>query len=172
MTFALEAWHIVTGIGGLLGFISAGILLYDRLLRHRPVAWIKTARDNVTLMPEQVPPKLCIRNAAPFHLLVERFVVTPPYFDIMPNFFPVKEGMSLVTYGTDTPILLEPNEERDMAIVFKRQPDSQTERINITIHWRAASAGLLNLPVRVRTSLADIKLRQRAAMNVVPRSSL
>jgi hypothetical protein len=43
---------------------------------------------------------------------------------------------------------------------------AKTERIDIIIHWRRdASTGPFRWPVRVRTSLADIELRQQAAMN-------
>ena len=158
-------WHVFTGVGALLGFISTLFLIYDRLLRYRPVASIKAVRDKATL-PAQVPPVLRIRNVAPFHLLVERFVVKPPYFRIMPNFFPVKGTKSLVIYGAGTPILLAPNEERDLAMVPHGPTIAKTERIDIIIHGRRdASTGPFQWPVRVRTSLADIELRQQAAMN-------
>ena len=42
-------WHVFTGVGALLGFISTLFLIYDRLLRYRPVASIKAVRDKATL---------------------------------------------------------------------------------------------------------------------------
>jgi hypothetical protein len=126
---------VFTRIGALLGFISTIILVYDRLVRYRPVASIEAVRDKATMsMPGQIPPILHIRNVAPFHLLVERFVVEPSYFRIMPNLFPVTGNRSLVTYGSGTPILLAPNEERDMAMVASGgRAIAKTERIKLTI---------------------------------------
>jgi hypothetical protein len=72
-----------------------------------------------------------------------------------------------VTYGPDTPILVAPNEERDMAMVAREPAIAKTKRIYIIIHWRRHASRLPQRPVRVRTTLADIELRQQAAMNIV-----
>jgi hypothetical protein len=142
---------LFTKVGALLGFISAGFLIYDRLFRYRPVVSIKTVRGKATL-PGQVPPNLHIRNVAPFHLLIERFVVTPRAFEITPDFYPVKPGTTLATYGAGRPILLAPNEERDLAMVATSasvRGTPKTARIDIAIHWRRdVSTGLLTWPVR------------------------
>jgi hypothetical protein len=81
MSGAIQVWHVFTGIGALLGFVSTGFLVYDRLLRYRPILSIAAVRglDGIS---QHADPMLRVKNVAPFDLLVDRFEVKPPHCGI------------------------------------------------------------------------------------------
>jgi hypothetical protein len=163
---AILAWSVITGIGGLLGFASTGFLIYDRLLRYRPIVSV-TAVRGLDGISQQAEPTLRVRNVAPFDLLIERFEVKPPYCGIASG-SGIRDILEAVS-GSDIPILLAPFEERELALVITvrdRSTVKDDEHIEITMYWRRSIAPWVpQWPVSVRTSLADIELRQKAAMN-------
>lgn len=71
--------------------------------------------------------------------------------------------------GSDIPILLAPFEERKLELIITvrdRTKVNDDDHINIKMHWRrSVSPRIPQWPVSVRTSLADIERRQKAAMN-------
>jgi hypothetical protein len=166
MSVASLTWNVITDVGSLLGFASTGFLIYDRLLRHRPIVSVTAVRglDGVS---QHADPMLRVRNVAPFDLLIERFEVKPPYCGIASG--SKLRDVLKTSSGLDIPILLAPLEERVLLLVITvgdRTKVNEHETINITMHWRRSIAPRVpQWPVSVRTSLADIELRQKAGMN-------
>jgi hypothetical protein len=162
----IQVWHVVIGIGALLGFVNTGFLIYDWLLRYRPIVSLSAVKGPGSTSASHVKPTLHIKNVAPFHILIERFAVKPPYCSIA-----LTRGIrdTLIT-ESDTPILLAPSEDRELVIIRKDSSDARKdEQIKITVRWRRGRARWLpKCPVSVRTSLDDIELRQKAAMNAAP----
>jgi hypothetical protein len=162
MSGAILVWHGFLGMGALLGFISTGFLVYDRLLRYRPII-SATAVRGMDGISQQAEPTLRVRNLAPFDLLIERFKVKPPYCGVAPsnNMKHVMEAVS----GSDVPILLAPLEERELELVITvrdRTKVKDDEHIKITMYWRRSIAPWVpQWPVSMRTSLGDIELRQK-----------
>jgi hypothetical protein len=160
------AWSVITGIGGLLGFVSTAFLVYDRLLRYRPTVSVTAVRglDGVS---QQAEPILRVKNVAPFDLLIERFEVEPPYCGIASG-DKLRDILKTVS-RLEIPILLAPFEERELLLlitVTDRSTVNDDDHIKIIMHWRRSIAPWVpQWPVSVRTSLADIELRQKAAMN-------
>jgi hypothetical protein len=165
MSIAILVWHMILGLGSLLGFASALFLVYDRLIRYRPIASLNAVLGFGDTSPSHASPTLHVKNTAPFHILVERFTVSPPYWSVAPSV--ELDGMTDVISGADTPILLAPFEDRDLLLVMRDQSGARSDqRIDITIHWRRGSARRLRQwPIRMRTSLDDIELRKIAALN-------
>jgi hypothetical protein len=166
MSIAILVWHAFLGLGALLGFVSTGFLVYDRLLRYRPIISV-TAVRGMDGISRQAEPTLRVKNVAPFDLLVERFEVKPPYCGVAPS-DDMKHVVEAAS-GSDIPILLAPFEERELGLVITvtdRTKVKEDEHINIRMYWRRSIAPWVpQWPVSVRTSLADIELRQKAAMN-------
>jgi len=156
----------ITGIGGLLGFVSTWLIIYDRLFRYRPTASV-TAVRGMDGISQHADPILRVKNVAPFDLLIERFDVNPPYCGIASG-TKLRDILKTAS-GLDVPILLAPLEERELLLVITvgdRTKVKDDEPIDITMHWRRSIARwVTQRPVSVRTSLADIELRQKAAMN-------
>jgi hypothetical protein len=59
MSGAIEVWHVFTGVGALLGFVSTGFLICDRLLRYRPIISVTAVRglDRVSQQAEPILPR-------------------------------------------------------------------------------------------------------------------
>jgi hypothetical protein len=163
MSIAILVWHVFLGIGAILGFVSTGFLVVDRLFRYRPIVSISAVRGMSG--GDHPTPVLHVKNVAPFDVLIERFVFEPPHLGVSAN-FETRAIVDVLT-GADVPILLEAEAQRDLVIIVldraNRRPD---EHIRITVEWRRGiSTWQRQWPVRVRTSIADIELREGAAMN-------
>jgi hypothetical protein len=160
----LETWHVFTGIGSALGIVNTVFLIYDRLLRYRPIVSLGARRGLGGTSLSHATPTLNVKNIAPFHIVIERFNVSSNYYSVAPS--SEVRGMAKVLMGADTPVLLAPAEERQLVII-QRGDAPPDEKIVIKLHWRGSGAAswLPHRPVLVRTSSADIKLRQEAAMN-------
>jgi hypothetical protein len=156
----IQAWHILAAIGAALGIVNTGFLVFDRLFRHRPIVSISAVQGG-----GHARPVLRVKNVAPFDIVIERFVVEPEHLGISASqeIRAIIEGI----IGADVPILLEPLQQRQLAIIVQDRANlRQDEQIKITIEWRrGVSTWLRQCPIIVRTSLADIELRERAAMN-------
>jgi hypothetical protein len=160
-----DFWQLFTGLGAALGFVSTAFLVFDRLLRYRPVATITAERDM-----GDATPALRIKNTAPFDILIERFRVSPKGSCTVSASHERRAMMDVLT-GSDVPIILGPNEERHLVIVTDRSKCPNDQAIEFSIPWRRGKESWLwQWPATVRTSFDDIDLRIRAAMNSPRRS--
>jgi hypothetical protein len=100
MSIVILLWHVFLGLGGLLGFVSTGFLVYDRLLPYRPIASLNAVLGFGHTSQSHASPTLHVKNAAPFHILIERFTVSPPYCTVAPSV--EFDGTVDVMSGTDT----------------------------------------------------------------------
>jgi hypothetical protein len=157
-------WHWFTGFGALLAVLNTAFLIFDRLLRFRPIVSVAAVRG--VSGESHVTPVLRVKNAAPHDILViERFSVTPGHLTISAN-SEIGAIVDALT-NTDVPILLGPEMERQLIIgIGDRTRVAVDQRITIQAHWRrGVSRWFPQWPVSVRTSLRDIELRQRGAAN-------
>lgn len=157
-------WIIFTTIGAFVAFGNAAFLLWDRMLRYRPIVSVTTR-----LLGESYGdpyPALRLKNIAPFDIVIERFVIVPQ------DACYVSAGHSTLQLATaitnqDVPIILPPGAERVLPLVVgHRDQHAPTATIKIVVEWRRAqSVWLRQCPVTVRTSFEDMDLRVAAAKN-------
>jgi hypothetical protein len=157
-------WQWFTGFGAALGFVSTAFLIFDRLFRYRPIATITAARSEMGSAPAM--PRLRVKNTAPFDILIERFTVVPAGSCTISASQETRALIDVLT-RSDVPIILTPNEERQLVVVLgDRSEFSSNQVIKFTVQWRRGrESWLWQWPARVRTSFDDIDLRIRAAMN-------
>jgi hypothetical protein len=159
----MQLWHLFTALATVLGVGNTAFLIFDRLFRYRPVASVSAARG--WSGGGDATPYLRVKNMAPFDIVVERFSVYPPHLVISAN----SEIRAMVDalVRSDVPIILGPEEERRLVLVIRdRANRSERQPIDIVIEWRRGrSTWLRQMPVTVRTSIEDIELRERAALN-------
>ena len=62
---AIQVWYVFTGVGALLGFMSTAFLVYDRLIRYRPIASLSAVRGLGGTSASHATPTLHIKNVAP-----------------------------------------------------------------------------------------------------------
>lgn len=163
MSEAIQAWQVIAAIGAGLGIVNTAFLVFDRLFRHRPIISVSAVRGMGG--GGHATPVLRVKNVAPFDIVIERFVAEPQHLAISAS----QENRAIldVLTGADVPILLEPLEQRQLVIIVQdRANRREDEQIKITVNWRrGVSTWLRQWPVTARTSVADIELRERAAMN-------
>ena len=159
----MQLYYWFTGVGACLAIFNTLFLIFDRLFRYRPVASITAVRGMGG--GSHATPVLRIKNTAPFDIVVERFSVDPPYYAVSAN--SEIRAMVDIMIGADVPILLSPNEERQLVLIPRVQESAPTDRsVVFRIEWRRGySIWFRQCPVWVRSSLDDIDLRISAAMN-------
>jgi hypothetical protein len=159
----MELWHWFTGFGACLAVLNTLFLIFDRIFRYRPIISI-TAKPSMSGGVD-ANPYLRVKNIAPFDIVIERFLVEPPHCNVSAN--SEIRGIYDAITGTDVPILLGPKQERELVLIIRDRPKIRSDQtIKITIEWRRGQATWLRqCPVWIKTSLDDIDLRIRAAMN-------
>lgn len=157
-------WHLFTAVATILSIANTIFLIVDRACsgigRSRPY-WRRRGWSG----GGTATPYLRVKNMAPFDIVVERLSVYPPHLVISAN----NEIRAMVDalVRSDVPIILGPGEERHLVLVVRdRENRCANEPIDIVVEWRRGrSTWLRQMPVTIRTSIEDIELRERAALN-------
>ncbi|HEY8269176.1 MAG TPA: hypothetical protein VIG34_11010 [Xanthobacteraceae bacterium] len=161
---SLEVLKIVGGIGGIL---SSVFLVYDRVVRLRPLVYLHLGDFRVDLR---------VKNAANEPIIIDEIAVSPPVLgvamanDLMstiqavaarwyPRMAPEKASRTFAVIG--------PLQERSFGLVLLDEFDKlkDDERIRIRCEWRSTRRPF---PFRrsaiVRTTVRDIRLLKEAAI--------
>jgi hypothetical protein len=153
----MDGWHWLAGTGAAFGIGNTAFLIYNQMFRYRPIASVTATRG--WSGEGHATPTLRVQNTAPYNIVIERFSVSPPYCTISAK----SEIRAIVaSQRPDVPTLLGPKEERQFVIVVRDRTKSN-ETIKIVVDWRPGHSTWprRQWPVTVRTSIDDIKPRER-----------
>jgi hypothetical protein len=151
--------------GGIAGLASAAFLIWDRLVRGRPLAEL-----SAIVRTSGTPADPCIRivNPGTTGLLIRSVRVLPAGIYAVAKNFGIKPTMAALgdTTVKDANILnvvlLRPGQEHDLAIIDRRKDEDArkniSRRVCFCIYWRKnSSTWLPQLPVFIFTSIAGIQ---------------
>jgi hypothetical protein len=162
-------------VGSFAGLVSAAFLVWDRLVRGRPLAWVAATKFGAASY-EYVR----VVNPGPGGVFIRRVDVHPPIYGL------AKDHSARAIAGTlvdgDVDVLLEPGQAHNLVIIDRRNQlevpkDAPPQRIYMFIHWRKTSSSWLwQFPVPVVTSTYDIQriaaaATERATFHTTPRQS-
>ena len=147
-------------VGSFAGLVSAAFLVWDRLVRGRPLAWV-TATKFGAASYEYVR----VVNPGPGGVFIRRVDVHPPIYGL------AKDHSARAIAGTlvdgDVDVLLEPGQAHDLVIIDRRnqlEVDAPLQRVYMFIHGRKTSSSWLwQFPVPVVISTHDIQRIAAAA---------
>jgi hypothetical protein len=148
-------------VGGVSGIASALFLVYDRLIRGRPLVY---------LCPQEFRVHVRINNAVSETIIVDDIEIEPPVLEIV--------------WGTDTrsdveaaaaligmfkreekrTFVIIPTEERSLPLIFKLGDLEDNAPIKIKLYWRNTRRSLpYRRTISVRTCPRDLRLLFEAA---------
>lgn len=152
--------------GGLAGIISAGFLVYDRLIRSRPLVFPVLGQHRA---------ELCIRNVAAETVIVDKITAEPSIVgfimadDLVSTVRAAAEGIYPDAAGEPhrTFVVLAPGEERRIGILkhsgFKTA--DKATKIKVRCVWRNSRKPFpFERHARVITSVRDIESLEKAAL--------
>lgn len=134
MDWIIEGVKFVGGLGGLA---SSAFLIYDRILRNQPIAF---------LLPADFKTNLRITNVAPETIIIDEIVIDPPVLRVAKanDLYTDSEDSAASMYPTmqsertpkGTYIVIKSKNERTFALHFLADLDSMNEREEIRIRCR------------------------------------
>lgn len=153
-------------VGGLSGIASVGFLIYDRIFRSRPFAYLR---------PHEYQVQVAIKNVAPESILIDSIEVSPPLLSLSRTndmvgtveaaanrFYP-----SLASEKSKKLfVLLEPMAERGFSCVTfpEFENTSDDTKVKIRIEWRNTRRPIpFKRNVYLRTTVGDVKRIKAAA---------
>jgi len=153
----LEAIKLVGGIAGLL---TTAFVIWDRLARGRPLAWVMAKKFGANSYKY-----IRIQNPGPADVFILGVRAHPPKsYGIARD--DTERAIAEALNNIDVNVLLSKDEVRDLPIwecpkPVPKDPDKAAEvdqRVRFVIYWRKTSSSWLwQAPVRVFTSTHDIK---------------
>jgi hypothetical protein len=157
MSDLVEAFKVVGAAGGL---ISAGFLLYDRLVRIRPQAFLTKGEYPGQLM-------ITVRNVSNESIIMDEFAVAPNIFGIAHGDSTraiaevvIRRGHEAKQSSRKVFIVLEPLEELQLNLITfdKFEQASGDQAIVMLIAWRTTRFRMpFKRNIKIRTSAADIR---------------
>lgn len=130
----IEGVKFVGGVGGLA---SSAFLIYDRVFRNQPLAF---------LVPADFKTNLRITNVAPETIIIDKIDIDPPVLKVAKrsDLYTDSEDSAASMYPTmqsertpkGTYIVIKPKSERTFALHFLADLDTMSERGEITIRCK------------------------------------
>lgn len=144
----------ILNVGSIVGLLTGIYTLWDRLLRHRPSAWIWVAGTSSNFLTY-----VHVKNVAPMDIIILDISARPKRMEIAAG-HSVKQIAGAITQAPAFTVM-NAGQEKDFPFFDSpRQTGTQSHdgRIYFAIHWRRASSTWLpQFPVWVLTSSRDIE---------------
>lgn len=146
-------------IGSAIGIAGGLFVLFDRLFRLRPIAFV-VVKGN----PHTAHRYIRVKNVGAVDIMITDITVRPSSFDVSTGHSVREIARAIV----DQPavFVLEPGQQQDFVFIANpKRPEVEdyVGRIRFTIHWRKANCTWLwQLPVVVRTRTADLEKMEEA----------
>jgi hypothetical protein len=156
--------EIIKFVGSVAGLFTAGFLIYDRLIRSRPIAYLGVSEYKVDLR---------LKNVTPETIIVEEITITPPDHlraarandlitaneDRQKVFYPDSAGKNDPRFVGEF-VMLKPQEERKFSLhrfaAFELAKDD--EKVVIRCRWEnTRRPWFTKRHVTVRTTVGKVK---------------
>jgi hypothetical protein len=162
MSDLLEAFKVVGAAGGL---ISAGFLLYDRLMRIRPDAFLSSGEYPGQLM-------VTVRNVSNEPIILDEIAVAPNIFGIAHG-DGVRAMTDIIHHRGDSEressrkvfIVLKPLQELELGLITfdKFEQASADQKLVAQFSWRTTRFRMpFKRSIKINTSVADIRAMKEA----------
>jgi hypothetical protein len=159
--------ELVKFVGGLGGLASSAFLVYDRIFRYRPAAF---------LLPVDYKTNLRFKNVAAETIIIDEIVIKPPMLTVARanDLVTVNEERAAVMYGSAEDkrpeviyVVIKPEEERTFALhrfADFENADGKTV-IKIRCKWRNTRRPFpISRYVRVKTTVKEIRDLREASL--------
>jgi hypothetical protein len=167
MSDLVEVFKVVGAAGGL---ISAGFLLYDRLVRIRPQAFLTKGEYPGQLM-------ITVRNVSNESIIVDEFAVAPNIFGIahgdstraIAAVVVARRGHEEKQSSRKVFIVLKPLEELQLNLITfdKFEQASGDQAVVMRIAWRTTRFRMpFKRNIKIRTSAADIRAMKEKGSDI------
>jgi hypothetical protein len=151
----MELFEIVKTIGSLSGLLSGLFLVWDRMVKGRPVCSITTVKHGSNTYAA-----LRINNVGVHDVAVLNIRVKPNVYMLSKDFG--VDNLLTASLGGKPALMLAPEEKKELMIVPRYtgggRQDERLRRVVFSVSWRRGNATWLpRIPVRVPTSVAVLK---------------
>lgn len=158
--------ELVKFVGGLGGLASASFLIYDRVVRYRPSAF---------LFPANYKAHVCFKNLAAETIIIDKVTIKPPLLKLMRanDFKSDHEDRAESWYGKDSDhdkvfVIIRPMGERSFALhgssaEFDHAPEGRV--IVIKCRWKNTRKPFpVDRHVKIKTTAAAIRQLRDASL--------
>ena len=155
-------FEIVKSVGAIVGLVTGGFVVFDRMFRHRP--YLSFRPRGVT----QSSIDLLFHNAADEGLTIERVKVVPSVFSVAfgDDLRSTVEAAATPQYGDDRTAFVRSNSVVALPLITFSEWDSASNNLKvvITVKWRSCSSRhLWNRPISITRTVGEIKRLEKSA---------